>query len=281
MKSSFVCHLKENHPEFDSSKLGEMISEQLLSPFQVKISEKQIQKIRDEIQNYWQLRQWGVKHLATEYDTLSLRRPDNFSACMSYDFHINTDGQPELIEINTNASFLALGLELYSLLNLPNIANTNFNETSLIEMFKEEMRLSNARGSRLAIIDETPDQQRLHIEFLVYKSLFKKYGIECEILDILKENEFSNFDFIYNRHTDFYLQDEKSALLRKLFNENRLQLSPNSYEYFLLADKKRLLDWNLQSDVARPESLLKIYDMGQADKEAVWSERKSLFFKPK
>ncbi|AGH96460.1 hypothetical protein [Pseudobdellovibrio exovorus] len=281
MKASFVCYLKEKYPEFDLPQLNELVSEQLLSPFQIPLSTSQIQQIRTEIQQYWKLRQWGTSNLAAEYDQLQLRRPENFSACMSYDFHIGANGNPELIEINTNASFLALGLDLYSFLNLPNVGNPQFDKNALTKMFQDEMSLSQTDGRTLSIIDEKPTEQRLYLEFLIYESLFKKQGLHCDILDISESEQILKDVFVYNRHTDFYLQEEKSKALRQLFNESKIQLSPNPYEYFLLADKKRLLDWNQQSDVPCPTSLLKVYDLGKEDKEFIWSERKNLFFKPK
>ena len=85
---------------------------------------------------------------------------------------------------------------------------------------------------------------------------------------------------MYNRYTDFYLQQKVSAGLKNLFNE-KLNFSPNPYEYFLLADKQRLLDWNLQTEIAKPSSLLKIYDLGIEAKDKIWTERKNLFIKPK
>lgn len=281
MKASFVCYLKEKYPEFDLSQLNESVSEQLLSPFQIPLSAAQIQQIRTEIQQYWKLREWGTSHLAEEFDQLQLRRPENFSACMSYDFHIGSGGTPELIEINTNASFLALGLDLYSCLNLPNVANPQFNNAALIQMFEDEMRLSKVANRTLSIIDEKPTEQRLYLEFLVYQSLFRQQGFHCDILDIEESNQILQNVFVYNRHTDFYLQEEKSQDLRQLYNESKIQLSPNPYEYFLLADKKRLLDWNQQSSVPCPSSLLKVYDLGKEEPEFIWSERKNLFFKPK
>ena len=113
LKSRFVSHLNKKYPFLGTSLLEPLISDQLLSPFQITLSLTQIQNIKSEIKAYWGLRNWGEQKLDSQYSQFNLRKPHNYSACMSYDFHINADGQPELIEINTNASFLALGLELY------------------------------------------------------------------------------------------------------------------------------------------------------------------------
>lgn len=280
MKSRFVSFLNQKYSNLDPSWLDQYISEQLLSPFQISMSENQIQTIRNEIADYWKLRTWGEKNLNEDFSRYNLRKPDNYSVCMSYDFHINTNGQPELIEINTNAAFLALGLELYSFLNLPNPAST-FNEKALVDMFANELRLSGASNSSVAIVDEYPDKQNLYLEFLIYKTILNKNDIKTDIFNIADVEKFKEFSLVYNRYTDFYLQEEKSAVIKKLYNENILNLSPNPYEYFLLADKQRFLDWNSQTEVAKPASLLKTYDMGTEDKDKIWSERKNLFFKPK
>lgn len=280
LKSRFVYYLNKKYSSLETSILEPLISEQLLSPFQIKLSAAQIQTIKNEIGGYWKLRNWGEQTLVSQYSELGLRRPENYSACMSYDFHINSEGQPELIEINTNASFLALGLELYAFLGLPNPAG-NFGESELVEMFENELKLCGSSENSVAIIDENPEAQRLYAEFLIYRQLFKNRGINSEIFSIEEIETYKKFSLIYNRYTDFYLQEQKSSKIKDLFNAGQLNLSPNPFEYFLLADKQRLLDWNTQTAVPKPASLLKIYDMATENKEAIWNLRKNLFFKPK
>lgn len=280
LKASFVDYLIQKFPDFQRESIDSIISENLLSPFQVPISKKQIQSIRQEIQHYWKLRNWGATHLATRYQNMDLRQPQNYGVCMSYDFHVNSEQQLELIEINTNASFLALGQQLYSFLKMAEPC-TNFQEKDIIEMFRNENRLTGAQDFNLVIVDENPQQQRLYLEFLIYQSLLKNNSLPCEIADINEIEKIKSSSLIYNRYTDFYLQEKKSTQLKGLFNTSKIQLSPNPYEYFLLADKERLIDWSLQTQIEKPQSLLPTYDLGKTDKEKVWSERKSLFFKPK
>lgn len=280
LKASFVSYLQQHHPQLNSSQTESLISEELLSPFQVRLSTTQIEKIRHEIKLYWKLRSWGEKNLQSRYANYGLRTPENYAVCMSYDFHINSDGNPELIEINTNASFLALGLEHLRFLQLPN-AVADFDEHKLAQMFSEEIRLSGGSDLSVALMDEKPEQQRLYVEFLLYQSLLEKSGFKTGIYDIHQTDMLQKFSLIYNRHTDFYLRDPASAALRELFNSGKLQLSPQPYDYFLLADKERLLDWNRQTEYEKPSSLLRIYDLGNEDKDFIWSERKGLFFKPK
>jgi hypothetical protein len=276
MKSSFVQFLNKKYPELTLNQLDTLISDQLLSPYSVTLSQNTFAQLKNEITQYQTLRQWSENNLQAEFENKGLRKPGNTAVCTSYDFHINDQGQPKLIEINTNAAFLALGLELYDFLNYK--PDTHFSESELIQMFKTEMKLSGCSEEKIAIMDENPTEQRLYIEFLIYLQIFKKYKISAQVIDL---KEAGQAQFIYNRYTDFYLCEEKSNEIKKLFNQNQLQLSPQPYEYFLLADKQRMYDWNLQTEITTPNSLLKIYDLGIEDKDFIWSIRKTLFFKPK
>lgn len=280
LKASFVSYLNQKYPNLSADLLNQLISEQLLSPFQILLSQEQINTIKRQIKGFWKLRNWGGENLASQFEKYNLRIPNNYSVCMSYDFHINTLGQPELIEINTNASFLALGLELYAFLKLSNPA-ASFGETELIKMFLSELELCNAQDNSVAIVDENPEQQKLYLEFLIYKTILNNNNFKSDIFNFKNTEQIQKYSLIYNRYTDFYLQDAKSSEIKSLYNANMLNLSPQPFEYFLLADKQRLLDWNLQNDIEKPTSLLKTYDMGTENKDKIWAERKNLFFKPK
>ena len=111
--------------------------------------------------------------------------------------------------------------------------------------------------------------------------MFKEFGVNCEIADITEMEKIKSASLVYNRHTDFYLETPVSQEIKKLFNANQVQLSPNPYEYFLLADKERFIDWTAQSEVEKPSSLLATYDLGKSEPSQIWTERKQLFFKPK
>ena len=283
LKSSFNQHLIQKYPGLDPQQLDLLVSENLLSPFQVTLNSSFIASIKNEIEGYWKLRSWSEKNLASTYESMGLRKPNNFSACMSYDFHLNSNGKLELIEINTNAAFLGLGLELYSFLKLENV-DPEFDDKNLVEMFLNEIKLcqnSNSTEPSIAIFDENPEQQKLYIEFIIYQQIFKKHNVNSKILNQTDVNQLKQFSIIYNRYTDFYLQNEASKNIKELFNSNQIQLSPHPWEYFLLADKQRLIDWSLQTACPKPASLLPVIDLAQAPRDEVWSQRKQLFFKPK
>lgn len=287
LKARFVEHLIENQPDLlkttTAQDLQQLMSEQLISPFQVHLPKELLGAIQKEIRQYWKLRFWTEKNKKNDYPLPIHNLPKNYAVCMSYDFHFNTErNQLELIEINTNSAFLALGIELYKFWKISN-SEIAFDENRLVEMFKNEIQLvDNTKDhQKIAIIDENPKEQRLFIEFLLYQALLNKHKFETDILDILKIPAQKKYDLIYNRSTDFYFQNEKSKSLKDLFiNQNQI-VSPNPWEYFLLADKQRMIDWNVQTEVEKPQSLLKTYDLGTSDKDQIWNERKSLFIKPK
>ena len=287
LKSSFNHYLMQKYPELNLQQVDLLVSENLLSPFQVKLNSSLIADMKNEIKGYWQLRSWSEKNLSSKYESMGLRKSDNYAACMSYDFHLSSAGKLELIEINTNASFLALGLELYSFLKLENV-DSEFTDKKIAEMFLNEINLSHSHFQpqsierpTIGIFDENPEQQKLFIEFLIYQQMLQKQGVPAKIINQNDIQQLKQFSIIYNRYTDFYLQNEASQKIKELFNSGEIQLSPNPWEYFLLADKQRLIDWNLQSDCTKPASLLPVIDLAKAPRDDVWAQRKQLFFKPK
>ena len=279
IKHRFIRQLQDDSPELKNIDLNSIVSDNLISPHKVILPQSYLQKIKDEIKAYSLLRTWGEEHLKAEYQKLDLPKPDNYSVCMSYDFHTDDQDNLKLIEINTNAAFLSLGLTLYKL--WPFVKQPDFNEKDLVNMFLTESALCKQDTFSLAIMDEKPEDQRMYLEFLTYQSLFKKSGLKCDIVDLSDIAKLPSKTLIYNRYTDFYLASEKSKVLRERFKNGELFLSPNPYEYFLLADKQRLFDWGQQTEVTKPNSLLKIYDLAKSDKDQIWLERKNLFFKPK
>ena len=157
------------------------------------------------------------------------------------------------------------------------------------------MRLQNKSSEgplKVAITDDHPSEQRLFIEFLVFQELFKSWGWDARILDFRQLFEGFSPDFIYNRHTDFFLTEPDSALLRLKYLNRDVCLSPNPYEYLLLADKQRMVDWHaagfldaLGITSARKDLILQAVpqsaDLNQNNADQLWAERKKFFFKPK
>ena len=273
--------------------MGPLISENLLSEFKVELPHNILKQAQDFVRAMFKIRMSQAYRdlLLPGMTSQGLIDPGNYGIAMSYDFHINEEGDLKLIEINTNASFLALGNWLYAAHKMPQPV-ANFSIDEIRQNVVDELSAFGLTGHipRISIMDEKPEDQRLYAEFLVYQQLFQGWGFDTRIQDLTDVDQNSNF--IYNRYTDFGLTEAKSVKLRKLYLNKEACFSPNPYEYFLLADKQRMIDLrnldfvtqlNLSDD---DKSILwrhlpRAEELVPATAEKIWSERKGLFFKPK
>lgn len=228
---------------------------------------------------------------------------------MGYDFHIGA-ASVGLIEINTNAggallnavlarAQLACCPEVENL--IPTAVTAHQLEKVVVAMFQREWQLS-GRGRPLqsvAIVDDNPNEQYLYPEFVLFQQLFERSGINAVILSP-EQLEFREgtlwagalaIDLVYNRLTDFLLEQEKVSTLREAYLANAVVLTPHPQAHALYADKRNLA---LLTDAAEltamkvPDDLQQILlqgiphteviDPAQADR--LWAERKHLFFKP-
>lgn len=300
-KSKFLEHLHARFPRLGDQELGPLVSENLISPFEINLPNSTLEQIRQAILDFDQLRTSSkyIEAHQAELNMNGLIDPGNRAIANSFDFHIDENGNIKLIEMNTNAAFLALGLELYLCKKGVNPVSS-FNEESIKQMVLSEIQLHakagkkktppNADKIRIAIIDEEPASQRLFVEFLVYKNLFEQWGWSVDILDYRQINPV-DYDFIYNRFTDFLLSGPESKQIRDAWESQELCLSPHPFEYYLLADKERMTEW------ARPdyltqlgftpdfqERLQKVIPQCSVltidNKESLWGEKKKWFFKP-
>ena len=292
LSQSFYAYLCQKYPKLQDEALESVIAPNLLSPYSIKLSAKvksdviltieAFQALRDSpsFQNYMG-KKWGP-----------LFDPGNNSLFMSYDFHVTSEGLLKLIEINTNASFLGLGWEMNQFLRQP--WNADFQISDLKNCFLNELKLAGFNKSlkKIVITDENPKKQRLYLEFALYRELFKSFGYECEIADINEIEKLRSADLIYNRSTDFYLEEPQSQGLKDLFLKKTCVVSPQPYEYRLLADKENFIDWSLPDFWNAVQIEKKYRDVIQSvlpetrvltpeNRDLIWSERKNLFFKPK
>lgn len=293
LKSDFIGLLKADFPGLKNEPLDELISENLLSPYKITLPKKVLQQGQEATEAFFSLRESAnyQNDLKNEKESLGLIDPGNKSIMMSYDFHLNESNELKLIEINTNAAFLVLGQLIYKLKSIPKPI-PSFDFEVLKECILEELRLQNKniQSPSVVIMDQAPSTQKLYIEFLVCRELFKSWGWACEIRDIQEALKDPKPDFIYNRYTDFYFTNALSSNLRSSFLKKEVCFSPHPYEYFLLADKKRMSEWcdstlkqipNFEKQkVAIEKVLLKSWPLNEDNKEQLWSQRKSLFFKP-
>lgn len=226
-----------------------------------------------------------------------------------YDFHVDQSGIG-LIEINTNAGGAMLNAVLARAQSacckpvemlLPMHGHPGELEEDVIAMFRSEWAASK-RGrplERIAIVDAQPEQQYLYPEFLLFKQLFEKHGLGATIADPSELayrdgvlwHEGKAIDLVYNRLTDFMLEEKASAALREAYLDNAVVLTPHPQAHALYADKRNLA---LLSDASRlqalgvQESVQAILLAGiprteivtPANADHLWRERRKIFFKP-
>ncbi|MFM6927424.1 MAG: hypothetical protein ACKOX6_03125 [Bdellovibrio sp.] len=296
IKVDYIQQLRSSFKGLANEPLETLIADNLLSPFTVELPSAVLNQAQTIISTLFSLRERKSYqlHFLDAISMKGLHDPGNKSIMMSYDFHLDEQQNLKLIEINTNASFLALGHEMYKARKLP-LPVSDFSFDEVRQNILTEMSLQGKSPKtpfKVAITDDKPSEQRLFAEFLVYNELFKSWGWDSRIVDY--RDLFKSFDpeFIYNRYTDFFLTDESSQLLREKFLSGDACVSPNPYEYLLLADKQRLIDWGQEGfleaqgltdqEVAVVKTAVPMsYDFRTTATEDIWSQRKKLFFKPK
>ena len=296
IKGEFIQQLRTRFPGLQNEPLEELVSDQLVSPFHVELPSSVLTQAQSFIKKIFAVRELPAyqKLYAEVLAEKGIRDPGNKSIMMSYDFHLDENQNLKLIEVNTNAAFLALGTEMYQAHKIP-LPVSDFSLAEVRTEIETELRLNEHVSSqplKVAITDEAPAAQRLYVEFLVYRELFKSWGWDCTIEDYRELFKNSSPDFIYNRHTDFFLSDPTSAVLKEKFLNKEVCLSPNPFEYLMLADKNRMVEWSqpgffeaLGVDSGTADFLRSIVprslDVKTSSPEELWAQRKKLFFKPK
>ena len=238
-----------------------------------------------------------------------------------YDFHLS-QGRLALIEVNTNAGGAMLNAVLARAQRacctavdalVPSLDSVAAFEQRIVDMFRHEWRLSNLSGlageaavagterplRSIAIVDLAPEDQYLYPEFLLFQQLFERHGLRAVIADpaalewrdgVLWHGDLA-IDMVYNRLTDFYLEQPGSAALREAYVQRAVVLTPHPQAHALYADKRHLA---LFSDAAQLEALgvpqaaqdillahvprTEVVDA--ADAQRLWDARRGLFFKP-
>ncbi|MBP8149119.1 MAG: hypothetical protein KAY21_05310 [Limnohabitans sp.] len=228
---------------------------------------------------------------------------------LGYDFHVSGAGIG-LIEINTNAGGAMLNAVLARSQRaccaamapfIPTAQAVDRLEDRFVQMFRREWALSGTQRPlrTVAIVDEQPQAQYLYPEFLLFKFLLERHGVQTLIVDP-QDVRFDQgvlhaggvpIDLVYNRLTDFYLEAPACEALRQAYAAQAVVLTPHPRAHALYADKRNL---SLLSDAAFLDSLgldpkirQTLLDMvptsetvDAANAERLWADRKHLFFKP-
>lgn len=231
------------------------------------------------------------------------------SVFFGYDFHLNGD-QIGLIEINTNAGGAMLNALMARAhracsINDEQLASAALSgpafEQSMVAMFREEWTLAGHTRAlqSIAIVDLLPQQQYLYPEFILFQHLFERHGIRAVVADpadlalrdgVLWHGELA-IDLVYNRLTDFMLEEPAHAHLRQAYLADSTVITPHPQAHALYADKKNLAILSdravlAELGVAREAqdilvaAVLATSVVTSADADSLWAERKKLFFKP-
>ncbi len=188
--------------------------------------------------------------------------PGHASLMMGYDFHLSETG-PKLIEVNTNAggAYLAWLSEQQVDKLTPLILPPHFDQRLLDSFLREWRDFSNTERSleRVVIMDDDPVNQPLYSEMKACRDWLCNKGIDARIaapeqLEHCADGVYlqgEKIDLIYNRHCDFFLEEESMAELRLSYLAAKVCLSPNPFAYGLLADKRRMILWSNPETMSR------------------------------
>jgi hypothetical protein len=229
-------------------------------------------------------------------------------ALMSYDFHVAAS-TPKLIEVNTNAGGAFLNAALARAQRaccaegrVPfEISPSQDFGSKIADMFIDEWRRQRGSGrpTRIAIVDDAPEEQYLFPELKLANALLEQYGFESVIADakeILFDGKTLLFrgcpiDLVYNRLVDFALEEPRHAALQAAYVGDNVVLTPNPRAHALFADKRnltllsdadRLKNWGLAEShlEALRASVPTTVVVSPDNTDALWRDRRNLFFKP-
>jgi len=235
--------------------------------------------------------------------------PHSPGVFLGYDFHLDEHG-PHLIEINTNAGGALLNVylaraqkaccpEMHGLTTGP-VALAALEE-QFVAMFRNEWRLARADAplTRIAIVDDAPETQYLYPEFVLFQALFRRHGIEAVIADPVAFEARAGrlwcngetVDLVYNRLTDFAFEEPAHAALRAAWLDDLALITPHPRAHALYADKRNLIlltnpEWLGAAGIAPATIDVLMHGIARTrlvertHAEALWAERKRLFFKP-
>ncbi len=230
-------------------------------------------------------------------------------ACMGYDFHLSDSG-PQLIEVNTNAGGILLNLALaraqqscckemdWAFAPKPSADDL---EQTLFDMFRAEWRYQrgDAPWTSILIVDDEPEAQYLAPEFELFRQLFERSSVRAAVADPSALSwhdgklwhEGAAVDMVYNRLTDFYLQEPAHHSLRHAYESGAVVLTPHPRAHALHADKRNLIalsqdallaSWGASAQdrkiLAAAVPRTRLVTAERADE--MWAQRRQLFFKP-
>lgn len=233
-------------------------------------------------------------------------------ACMGFDFHVGADGVPRLIEVNTNAGGAMLNVvlaraqqacceEVLAACSPTLTTPMDAIEPSLVGMFAAEWRAQRGDAAlrTVLIVDDAPSEQFLAPEFELFRQLFERHGWDARIADPAELawqdgqlwHQGAVVDLVYNRLTDFYLQEPLHQALRQAYETGAVVVTPHPRAHALHADKRNLI-------ALSQDDLLSSWGVSASDRQLLqavvpstvavtperadelWASRRQWFFKP-
>lgn len=267
----------------------------------------EMQRVIDAVEGVVRLPAF-LEQVLARAPSIARRPPSNLGVFFGFDFHITPDG-PKLIEINTNAGGALLNVELQReqqaccppvLASMHSASTADARERGITEMFSMEWK--SARGDlplgTVAIVDDSPHEQFLFPEFLLFKRLFEARGVRALIADAHElsvdsgalMHEGQRIDLVYNRCTDFYFADSRHAALAEAYANDLAVITPHPHAHAVYSAKDNLV-W--LSDAA----ILRSMNAAPGDIDVLarcvpqtlrvappadrwWDDRRQWFFKP-
>ena len=231
--------------------------------------------------------------------------PGSAGGVLGLDFHLTVDGA-RLIEVNTNPGGLLLNAVLLDAVRscAPAAWTTWTTATeahsAAVAAWLDDARQQSGRApSRVAIVDSAPREQFLYPEFELYADAFREHGVDC----VIRAPEDLRFgpegladadgpiDMVYNRLTDFALEEASHADLRQAYLAGDVALTPHPRAHALFADKRNLavlgdaallggfgVDAGLTALLA--EVIPTTVEVVPGNRDALWAARNGYFFKP-
>ncbi|UUZ55256.1 hypothetical protein LP419_05565 [Massilia sp. H-1] len=118
-------------------------------------------------------------------------------------------------------------------------------------MFRTEWRRQRGTAplGTVVIVDQSSAGQYLAPEFDLFRLLFQRHGWQAVIADpaalAWRDGKLwhadTPVDLVYNRLTDFYLEEPAHAALRSAYEAGAVVLTPDPHAHALFADKRNLI----------------------------------------
>jgi hypothetical protein len=214
--------------------------------------------------------------------------------CNSFDFHLTAAG-PRLIEVNTNAggAFLQSAIVAAFRRALPPGclvgAGRVFRPEQMILDTWEALRPGRVL-TRVAIVDRDPARESLLSDMQAAAAALRRHGVDAQVVALAELSRHGDrlhgphgtIDFVYNRCTDFLLEEPDAAVLRQAWLDDQAVVAPNPSAYRVYADKRRLLQLAASRAAApgRLEAVLPAVEIHAGNAQQLWQTRREWYFKP-